>query len=93
MKEMRIDKYLWAVRLFKTRTIAADACKNGHVIVNEIVCKPSKSISGGESLKVKKGPVWREYKIKALLPQRVGAKVVGEYLQEMASEMSQEILA
>ena len=83
---VRIDKYLWSVRLFKTRTIASDACKTGHVIVNDLVCKPSKNISGGEILHIKKGPIWRIYKVKDVLEKRVGAKLVSEYLEEVISE-------
>ncbi len=83
---VRIDKYLWSVRLFKTRTIASDACKQGRVYVNDIVCKSSKNISGGEILRVKRGSQWHIYKIKNTLEKRVGAKLVGEYLEEIVEE-------
>lgn len=82
MSEIRIDKYIWAVRLFKTRSIAATAVKSGQVLVNEEPVKPAHVVKIGEVIKVKRNPIWRSYEIKEILKNRVGAKLVDQYIQE-----------
>ncbi len=80
---MRIDKYLWCIRLFKTRSIATTACKKGHIKLEDVAVKPSKEIFGGEEIIVKKNQI--NYKIKVIdIPDsRVGAKLVDLYRKDL----------
>ena len=73
MKESRIDKWLWASRIFKTRSIAASACKNGRVTVNGALAKPSRMVKEGEVISVKKPPITYSFRILQCIEQRVGA--------------------
>ena len=79
MADARIDKFLWAIRAFKTRTDATDACKGGKVKVAGANAKPSKEVKPGDVLTVKKGSVTYTYKVLQPLERRVGAKLVPEY--------------
>jgi ribosome-associated heat shock protein Hsp15 len=79
----RIDKWLWAVRLFKTRTEAADACKGGKVKVNNDSVKPSRELKVDEIVTVQQGVMKRTVRVKALLEKRVGAKLVNEYMDDL----------
>ena len=74
MSEVRVDKYLWAMRIYKTRSIAADACKNGRVSINGVQLKPSRSFHVGDIFNVRKGPVTYTYKVLQLSENRLGAK-------------------
>ena len=80
---LRIDKYLWAIRVFKTRSDAADACRSGKVTLNGQEAKPSKEVKIGDLLEVRKGPVRYRYKILALLEQRVAAKNLAPYVLDV----------
>ena len=71
MEEVRIDKWLWATRVFKTRTIAADACKKGRVMINNVTVKPSRMIKVGEVIQVRKPPVTFSFKVLALSESRM----------------------
>ena len=77
------DKYLWCIRLFKTRSIAADACKKGHVKINDLPLKPSREIYGNEEILIRKNQI--NYKIKVIdIPaNRVGAKLVNLYRKDL----------
>lgn len=79
----RIDKYLWAVRVFKTRTEATDACKGNKVKVDGVAVKPSRPVKVGNTIEVRKGSVQYIYKVKALLENRVGARLVPEYAENL----------
>ena len=79
MADARIDKFLWAIRAFKTRTDATDACKGGKVKVAGVNAKPSKEVKPVDVLTVKKGSVTYTYKVLQPLERRVGAKLVPEY--------------
>lgn len=85
-EKVRIDKFLWSVRLFKTRTDAAAACSKGQVLINETVAKASKKVEVGNIISVKNIVVYRKYKILELLKKRVGAKLVENYISEITSE-------
>ena len=89
MAAARIDKYLWAIRAFKTRTDATDACKGGKVKIAGVNAKPSKEVKPGDILTVKKGTVTYTYKVLQYLERRVGAKLVPEYALNLtpASEL------
>lgn len=79
---MRIDKFLWCIRFFKTRSIATEACKKGHVKVNGENYKPAKLIFGGENIVVKKNQVNYSFKVLDIPPSRVGAKLVSLYIKD-----------
>ena len=86
MADARIDKYLWAIRAFKTRTDATDACKGGRVKVAGVNAKPSKEVKPGDVVQVRKGTVTFTYKVLQPLERRVGAKLVPEYALNMTPE-------
>lgn len=87
--EVRIDKWIWAVRIFKTRTVATDACKKGRVSVGDVTAKPSRMVKVGDIVKVRKPPVTYWFKVLALTENRLGAKLVSGYMENItpASEM------
>ena len=91
-KEVRVDKWLWAVRVFKTRTIATDACKKGRVTINGVSVKPSRPLKVGEIIDVKKPPVTYSFRVIALLENRVGAKLVPDYLENVTAKDQYELL-
>ncbi len=77
--EVRLDKYLWAVRVFKTRSDAADAIRNNRVLVNGAYAKPSREVKQGDIIAVKRMPVTYQYKVLELVSSRQGAKNVPQY--------------
>ena len=92
MAEVRVDKFLWAMRIYKTRSIAADACKNGRISINGVQLKPSRTFKIGDMFNVRKGPVTYTYKVLQLTENRLGAKLVPEYIQDCTSHAQLEIL-
>jgi ribosome-associated heat shock protein Hsp15 len=82
---VRIDKYLWAVRIFKTRSLAAEACKKGKVNVDDMPAKPSRTIGAGDVIEVRKMPVIYSYRVLDPIEKRVGAKIVGQYVEDITS--------
>lgn len=80
---MRIDKYLWCIRLFKTRSIATDACKKGHVKINGTNLKPSKDIFGNEEITIRKNQINYKIIVLDIPPNRVGAKLVDLYRKDV----------
>ncbi len=80
---VRIDKWLWAVRLYKTRTIAATACKNGKVLVDDQHVKPSRDVHVGEIIKAKTGDITRTVRVIGLIDKRVGAPVAREHAEDL----------
>jgi len=85
-KTVRIDKYLWAVRVYKTRSLAAEACKKGKVTVDEIPAKASRTVTAGDLIKVKKMPVVYSYRVKDPIEKRVGAKIVDNYVENITPQ-------
>ena len=85
-KEVRIDKWLWSVRIFKTRNQATEACKKGKVLINDNPVKPSRIIKINEVVKVKKLPVIYSYKVIGLLSKRVSAKLSIEYVKDITPD-------
>ena len=83
---VRIDKFLWAVRIFKTRSLAASACRMGRILINNAGVKPSRMIEGNEIITVKKPPVTFIYKVKAPVENRISAKLVTNYLEDNTPE-------
>lgn len=92
MNEVRLDKWLWAVRIFKTRTAAADACKKGRVMIDGIAVKPSRNIREGEIIQVRKPPVIFSFKVLELADKRMGAKLVPQYMENVTPQEQYEIL-
>lgn len=90
--EVRIDKWLWATRIFKTRTIAVEVCKKGRVSIQNIPIKASRMIKVGEVIQVRKPPVTFSFKVLALTEKRMGAKAVPEYLENVTTPDQYEIL-
>ena len=83
MEEIRIDKWLWAVRLYKTRSQASEACKSGRVKVDGVQVKPSRTIKAGTKIVVSIPPIQRTVEVKNILKNRVGAKLVENYLTDL----------
>ena len=92
MEEVRIDKWMWATRIFKTRTIAADACKKGRVMVGGVTVKPSRMIKRGEVVQVRKPPVTFSFKVLDLTEKRMGAKLVPGFLENVTTPDQYELL-
>ena len=87
MEEVRIDKYLWAIRVFKTRTEATDACKGGKIRVNGADIKPSKAVKPGDVIVARKGAVAYTYKVLELIDKRQGAKLVPRYAENQTPQV------
>lgn len=92
MNEVRIDKWLWAVRIFKTRTIATDACKKGRVMMDNTPVKPSRPVKIGDIIKVRKPPVTYSFEVLALTQNRLGAKLVPDYMKNVTPESELHLL-
>ena len=90
--EARIDKWLWAARIFKTRSLAADACKNGRVTFNGSTIKPSRMIKEGDTVHVKKSPITYSFKVLKAIEQRVGAKRIPEIYENVTDPKQYELL-
>ena len=90
--EARIDKWLWAARIFKTRSLAADACKNGRVTFNGSTIKPSRMIKEGDTVHVKKSPITYSFKVLKAIEQRVGAKLIPEIYENVTDPKQYELL-
>jgi ribosome-associated heat shock protein Hsp15 len=83
MTEVRIDKYLWSIRVFKTRSEATDACKGGKIRVNGADIKPSKMVKVGDTIVARKGAVTYTYKVLDLIDKRQGPKLVPNYAENL----------
>ena len=83
---MRIDKYIWCIRIFKTRSLATKACNEGKVLLNNKVIKPGKIIKENDIISVKTIPIWRLFKVLDFPKSRINAKLVSDYAVEITSE-------
>lgn len=83
--EVRIDKWLWAVRLFKTRSLAAEACKKGKILMKGIEVKPSRNVKVGDVVCVKRNPVLFSFEVIGLTENRMGAALVPEYMKNVTT--------
>ena len=92
MEEVRVDKWLWAVRIFKTRSIATDACKKGRVSIAGTSVKPSRLVQRGEVISVRKPQIEYSFRVLDLLGHRVGAKLVLQYMENVTPASQYEIL-
>lgn len=86
MDSVRLDKYLWAIRVYKTRSEATDACSGNKVKIGGVNAKPSKAVKIGDILEIRKGPVLLTYKILALTESRMGAPLVPQYAENLTPE-------
>jgi ribosome-associated heat shock protein Hsp15 len=85
-KNIRIDKFLWSVRIYKTRSIASDECRKGRIIINDIQVKPSRSVLKNEIITVKKPPVIYSYRVIEPIENRVAAKLVEQFIEDITPE-------
>lgn len=90
--EARLDKWLWAARIYKTRTLAADACKNGRVCINGAQAKPSRTVKDGDEVSVKKSPITYTFRVKQAIEKRVGARLLPEVLDNITTPEQYELL-
>ncbi|MCX4331138.1 MAG: RNA-binding S4 domain-containing protein [Muribaculaceae bacterium] len=90
--EARVDKWLWAVRVYKTRSIATDAIKKGRVMVNDVLVKPSRTVKPGDIVKVRKPPVTYSFKVLQGVQNRLGAKLVPEYMENVTPQSELDLL-
>lgn len=85
-KTVRIDKFLWSVRLYKTRSIASDECRKGRIIIREVQVKPSRIILSDEIILVKKPPVNYTFRVIEPIENRVSAKIAGQFIEDLTPE-------
>lgn len=90
--EVRVDKWLWATRVYKTRSIATDACKKGRVTISGVTVKPSHSVKTGDIICVRKPPITYSFQVLGLIENRVGAKLVPDYLKNVTTPDQYELL-
>lgn len=90
--EVRIDKWLWAVRLFKTRTLAAEACKKGKVIIQNVQVKPSRNVKVGDVVCIKRNPILFSFKVIALAENRMNAKLVAGFMENVTTADQLELI-
>ncbi|MDO4671705.1 MAG: RNA-binding S4 domain-containing protein, partial [Porphyromonadaceae bacterium] len=92
MEEVRIDKWLWAVRIFKTRSIATQACKLNRVFINDQEVKPSRMVHIGDIVKVKKAPITYSFEVLGISQNRMGAKLVPGFMKNITPKEEYEVL-
>ncbi len=92
MNEVRVDKWLWAMRVFKTRTVATEACKKGRVYIGNVVAKPSRTVKVGDVVNVRKPPVTYSFRVLALTQNRLGAKLVADYMENITPKSELDLL-
>ncbi|MEI6052919.1 MAG: RNA-binding S4 domain-containing protein [Opitutaceae bacterium] len=90
--EVRIDKWLWAVRLFKTRTLAAEACKKGKIVIQNVQVKPSRNIKVGDVVCIKRNPILFSFKVLALSENRMNAKLVAGFMENVTTADQLELI-
>lgn len=91
-ESVRVDKWLWAVRVFKTRTLATEACKKGHVSVGDSTLKPSRMVQVGDTIQVRKSPITKSLKILALAEKRMSAKLILDFVEDVTPASEMELL-
>ena len=89
---VRIDRWLWAARIFKTRSQAASECKKGKILIDNIPVKPSHLIEEGEIIVVRKMPVIYTYRVKKIFAKRVSAKLVADFVEDLTADEEKDKL-
>ena len=92
MNEARIDKWLWAARIYKTRTIAAEACKKGQIHLNGAQAKASRTVKPGDVIQVRKAPITYSFKVLQAIEKRVGAKLLPDVMENVTTPAQYELL-
>lgn len=90
--EERIDKWMWATRIFKTRSISAEACKKGRVMMGGTTVKPSRAVKPGDVVQVRKPPVTYSFRVLGLPPNRLGARLVPDYMENITPKSELDLL-
>ena len=90
--EVRIDKWLWAVRLYKTRSLATEACKKGKVLIQNVAVKPSRTVKVGEIVQVRQNPVIYSFKVIALAQNRMNAKLIRGFMENVTTPDQLELI-
>ncbi|MDE5843049.1 MAG: RNA-binding S4 domain-containing protein [Muribaculaceae bacterium] len=90
--EVRVDKWLWAMRVFKTRSMATDAVKKGRVSIGGSIVKPSRLVKAGDVIDVRKPPITYSFRVKGVIENRLGAKLVPEYLENVTPQSQYDLL-
>jgi ribosome-associated heat shock protein Hsp15 len=85
-KDIRVDKFLWSVRIYKTRSIASDECRKGRIVINGVQVKPSRIVLKNEIITVKKPPVNYSYRVIEPIENRVGAKLVSQFIEDITPD-------
>lgn len=88
--DLRVDKWLWAVRLFKTRSQSAEACRKGWVVIENVPVKPSRAIKEGDIIILKRPPAFFTYRVTGITDRRQPAKLVCQYMEDLTSEEEKE---
>jgi len=91
-KDIRIDKWLWAVRIYKTRSSASEACRRGKVLIKDVPVKPSRTIRVNDIVNVRRPPVLYSYRVTGLLGKRLSARLVTEYVENITPESEMDKL-
>jgi len=91
-EKVRVDKWLWAVRLFKTRSLASEACKKGKVSINGVSVKPSRDIRMNEVVDIKVAPIIRSYKVKDISGKRMSAKLAVDFVEDVTAQDQLDLL-
>lgn len=92
MSQARIDKWLWSVRIYKTRSVAATACKNSRVRIGENIVKPASPVKEGDIVKVRKPPITYSFRVIGIPPSRVGAKLVSQFLENITPQSEYDLI-
>ncbi|WP_421918203.1 RNA-binding S4 domain-containing protein [Marinifilum sp.] len=91
-EKVRIDKWMWAVRIFKTRSMAADACKKGKVSINGVTIKPSREVKVNEKIDIRVPPIIRSYQVKAISGKRMSAKLAVDFVEDITAQDQLDLL-
>lgn len=91
-EKVRIDKWLWAVRIFKTRSLAAEECAKGHITIGDVHVKASRELKGGEIVKVRIPPIERQYLVKALTIKRMSAQLAADFVEDVTPPETLDLL-
>ncbi len=91
-ESVRVDKWLWAVRIFKTRSLSTEACKKGHVSLGDSTLKPSKMVQVGDTIQVRKSPITKSLKILAVAEKRMSAKLILDFVEDVTPASEMELL-
>ena len=90
--KVRVDKWLWAVRIFKTRSMAAEACKKGKVTINGVTIKPSREVKINEQIDIRVPPITRSYLVTAISGKRMGAKLAIDFVKDVTAQDQLDLL-